>query len=193
MPLSLLEMIGMAIRKSPVGRIRKALARCEAAGLSVTAADLEAHSLAGGNPESLAEALVAAKELGVPAKSDEIAAVSLARHDSLELVLDASKERTAQFDTFSPTRDDRIRGFTKDGREVNATISVTYRLSPGQIAFKFDFRAVHERLAAAASVFINTAPDLSILQREKSGHEAELRQIVLPQLPGLNSVSLTYR
>lgn len=193
MPLSLADMFGMAIRKTPISKIRKALAVCEAAGLAVTARDLESHHLCGRDPLVLAEALVTAKQLGVSTTFQEMAAITLAGHDPLALLLDASKDRTERFDTFSPKREDRIRGFTKDQREVSAVLTVVFRLSPSQLAFRFDFRHVHERLGAAASVFINTAPDLRTLQLRRPEHEAELRLLGLDALPGLRSVAVEYR
>lgn len=193
MPLSLLEMFGMAIRKSPVSKIRKALARCEAAGLAVTARDLESHFLCGRDPLVLAEALVTAKQLGVATSLQEMAAIILAGHEPLALLLDASKERTARFDTFSPKRADHIRGFTRDQREVSAVITIIYRLSPAQLAFRFELRPVHERLGAAVSVFINTAPDLRTLLMRRDEHAAELKLLGLDTLPDLQSVSVEYR
>jgi hypothetical protein len=193
MPLSLADVFGMALRKSPIGKIRKALAKCEAAGLAVTAKDLESHHLCGRDPLVLAEALVTAKQLGVSTTFQEMAAITLTGHDPLALLLEASKDRTVRFDTFSPKRADQIRGFTKDQTEVSAVLVVVFGLSPSQLAFRFDFRQVHERFGAAVSVFINTAPDLTTLKMRRSEHEAELRLLGLDALPGLRSVSVDYR
>jgi len=193
MPLSISEIIGMSLRQTPVAKIRKALATCEAAGLAVTAQDLESNHLAGGDPILLAEALASAKKLGVETSLHEMAAVCLAKHNPLELLLEASKEKIVHFDTFSPKRADKIRGFTKDQREVSAEITAVFRLSPTQLAFRFDFRHIHERLGAAVSVYINTATDYRSLQLKKAEQEAELRTIASDMIPVIKAVTIEYR
>jgi hypothetical protein len=193
MPLPILEIIGMSLRKTPVGKIRKALAMCEEAGLAVTARDLESHHLCGRDPVVLADALVTANRLGVETSFQEMSAVILAGHNPNELLLDASKTKTVRFDTFSPKREDRIRGFTRDQREVFAAVTAVFRLSPSQLAFRFDFRHIHERLSAAVCVYINTAPDFRSLQMKKSEQEAELRFIGADMIPSFTSVAIDYQ
>lgn len=72
-------------------------------------------------------------------------------------------------------------------------MTVTFCLSPSQIAFHFDFRPIHERLGAAVSVYINTATDTQALQLKKSAHESELTTLGLGMLPGIRSVAVEYR
>lgn len=193
MPLSISEIIGMSLRNAPVAKLRKALVTCEAAGLAVTAKDLEFHHLAGGDPILLAEALASAKKLGVETSFHEMSAICLAKHNPLELLLEASKDKTARFDTFSPKREDKIRGFTKDHQEVSAVVTVVFRLSLSQSAFRFDFRHIHERLGAAVSVYINTATDYRSLQLKKPEQEAELRNIAADMIPTIKSAAIDYR
>lgn len=81
MPLSFVEMLGMTLRSTPIGKMRKALALSESAGLAVTPGELEAHHLSGGDPLVLVKALVTAKELGIHTTFHEMAATSLAGHD----------------------------------------------------------------------------------------------------------------
>ena len=187
------ELLAMYFRKSPISKIREALAKCEAAGIDVTAQNLETHSLCGKDPVVLANALVTAKELGVQTTFREMAAMCMVVGDPTELILGATKERVATFDTFSPTRDDRITGFTRDQRQVSATITITCTLSMSQLAFKYNMRHVHERLGAAVSVFINTASDMRTLQLRKAAHEAELKTLALEMLEGLKSLAIEYR
>lgn len=193
MPVTFMESLGMALRKTPVGRIRKALTKCENAGIAITAKELESHFLCGHDPVVLADALVAAKGLGVHTTCHEMSAICLAGHDPMALLLDASTDRVVTFDTYSPKRDERIVGFTRDQKEVSVTITAVYRLSPSQLAFRFDFRQIHERLGAAVSVFINTSPDINTLQLKKAEHEAQLALLVHDSLPGMRSVTLAYR
>ena len=215
----------MYLRKSPVRKIRKALAKCEAAGLAVTSQDLESHSLCGKDPMVLADALVKAKTLGVQATFQEMAAICLAGkdpmilvdalaeakklglqvtfrnmmtvcmmgHDPMKLLPEVTKIRVAKFDTFGPTREDRIVGFTRDQQQVAATITITYTLSLLQAALGYNLRHIHERAGAAVSVFINTSPDMRTLQLQKASHEAELKTLVLEMLEGLKSLTIEYR
>lgn len=193
MPLSFVEMLGMTFRNTPIGKIRKAPALCESAGLAVTPGELEAHHLCGKDPLVLVEALVTAQELGINTTFREMAAISLTGQDLSALLLEASNERSVTFETFSPQRDEHIKGFTQDRQETHATVTVTYSLSPSQIAFHFDFRPVHERLGAAVSVYINTAADIRALQIKKTAHESELKTLAIGMLPGIRSVAVEYR
>jgi len=187
------EWLAMHFRKSPVSKIRAAQSKCAAAGIEVTAQDLEAHFLCGKDPMVLADALVSAKELGVETTLRQMSAICLAGQDPMKVLLEASKERAARFDTFSPSGNDGITGFTRDHQQVSAAITITYTLSPGQVAFKFNLGHVHERLSAAISVFINASPDMRTLHLRKSAHEAELKTIALEMLAGLKSLTLEYR
>jgi uncharacterized protein YqfA (UPF0365 family) len=193
MALSFTESVGMFFRKTPVPKIKKALALCEAAGLSVTPKDLEAHHLCGRDPVLLAEALVNARQLDIDTNLQEMSVVILAGQNPLELLLEAAKDKVSRIETFSPQRPDPIRGFAKDGCEVTPVITVVYRLSLSQQAFGFDFRHVHERLSAAVSVFINTAASRRELSLKKTAHEAELHQIAVGIIPGFKSAVIEYR
>ena len=191
--LKFAEWLAMRFRKSPVSKIRAAQKKCAAAGIAVSTQDLEAHFLCGKDPMILADALAAAKEFGIETTFQRMAAICLAVHDPMKVLLEASKERFAKFETFSPAGNDRITGFTRDQRQVTATITIIYTLSPSQVAFNFNLRNIHERLGAAASVFINTTPDMRTLHLQKTSHEAELKLIALELLAGLKSLTIEYR
>ncbi|MDX2111585.1 MAG: flotillin-like FloA family protein [Verrucomicrobiota bacterium] len=195
MPLTFSEMFMMSLRKTPITKIKKALAKCEAAGLSVTGKELEAHYLCGGNPIVLAEACVIAKELGADTHFDQLAALCLMGRNPQELILESLKDKTIWFDTFSPKREDKIRGFTRDHREVYAAISGVYRISPGAVAMDMtvDSCHLHERLGAAVSVYINTAADVQSLQMKKPADELELLEIAKSSLPGFRSIVIEYK
>ncbi len=182
----------MYLRKIPVAKIEKALAISESAGFDLTAAHFESHYFCGKDPVILVEALVTAKQLGVNTSFTQLAAIDLAGRNLNEVLLESTKQRTTRFDTFSPTRSDRIRGFTNDRSEVFAVVTVVYHLMPNELAFGFDFTRVHERLGAAVSVYINTATDLRSLQLQKPEHEAELRVLGVGMIAGFVSASIDY-
>lgn len=193
MPLKFTESLGMYFRNSPVSKIKEALKKCEAAGVAITAKDLEAHHLCGKDPMTFADALILAKKLGVTTSLQEMSAICLAGRDPIKILSGATEERIARFDTFSPEREDKIIGFTREHQQVAATITITYRLSLIQLVFGFNLRHVHERLGAAVSVFINTSPSARALQLAKVSNEAELKVIALEMLKGLTSLSIEYR
>ena len=116
----------------------------------------------------------------------------LAGHDAKELLLGASEDRVAEFDTLSPTRGDRIKGFTADDTEVLAKIKVVYRLSISQLAFRFSIQTIHERLAAAVSVYINTALSRRDLELNRTKQEAEIQNIAINSLRSVREVSIAY-
>ena len=170
-----------------------ALVSAKALGVETTFQEMSTVCLIGQDPALLTDALVAAKKLGVETTFREMSSVCLTGQDPMKTLLEASKQRVAKFDTFSPTRNDPLTGFTRDLRQVFATITITYTLTPLQAALGYNLRHIHERLAAAASVFINTTPDMRTLHLQKTSHEAELKLIALELLAGLKSLTIEYR
>jgi len=189
---SFFEYLPMHLRGSPVAQIKQALTICQRAAISVTPVDLERHSLSGGNVLALAKGLATAKDLGVETDFMGLAVCQLAGRDLMELVLESSKRREMRIETFSPRRPDLLRGFTRDQREVAASIDLVYFLSPSQLTFSYNLTSLHERLGAAVSVFINTAPDHHALVARKFADEAELLLIAREMLPGVRQVTLAY-
>jgi len=86
LPISLIEALGMWIRRTPVRPMRRAWARVEHAGLPVTLNQLEVHSLAGGNVERVVEAMLAARASGLRDDFPLLSAVDLVGKDPMAAV-----------------------------------------------------------------------------------------------------------
>jgi uncharacterized protein YqfA (UPF0365 family) len=63
--LSLIELIFMRLRKSPVQDIIMCLIAASKGGIQINRAELEAHALAGGNVKNVVYGLIAAKNAGL--------------------------------------------------------------------------------------------------------------------------------
>jgi uncharacterized protein YqfA (UPF0365 family) len=85
-PVSVFEAFGMWFRRTPLGPMRRAWANAEAAGLPVTLIELEAHLMAGGSPERIVEAMIAAQQHGLPDNFKLLQAVELSGKDPLAAV-----------------------------------------------------------------------------------------------------------
>jgi uncharacterized protein YqfA (UPF0365 family) len=76
----------MLVRQVPAFRLRRLLKQAESAGLRVTLLDLEAHYLAGGNPDRVIQAMFAARRRGLPDNWRLLVEADLGGKDLLELV-----------------------------------------------------------------------------------------------------------
>ena len=85
--ISLMQLVLMRIRKVPASVIVRALIEAHKAGLQdVTRDDLEAHYLAGGNPERVVHALVSASKANIPLGFKMATAIDLAGRDVFQAV-----------------------------------------------------------------------------------------------------------
>lgn len=85
--ISLMQLVLMRIRQVPASVIVRALIEAHKAGLSdVTRDDLEAHYLAGGNPERVVHALVSAAKANIPLGFKMATAIDLAGRDVFQAV-----------------------------------------------------------------------------------------------------------
>jgi uncharacterized protein YqfA (UPF0365 family) len=94
-PVSMIDLIGMRLRKTNPRVIVYGLIRMTAAGLSITTAELERHYLAGGHVPEMVTAMVAAETAGMPVNWQELAAVDLAGEDVLAHVRSAIKAQSS--------------------------------------------------------------------------------------------------
>jgi uncharacterized protein YqfA (UPF0365 family) len=78
-PVPLTSIVGMLLRKMPIGRVLQAHVRLRQAGIDVPTEALESHVLAGGDVERVAEWMVAAKASGLDVSWGQLAKLDLAR------------------------------------------------------------------------------------------------------------------
>jgi len=91
--VSITDLVGMRMRNVPTATVVDALIQAKQAGLSVTARELEAHHLAGGNVRESVEALVRGKS-GITFA--EVAAAELAGHDVSRMSADEIRKIAGQ-------------------------------------------------------------------------------------------------
>ncbi|MEG1537189.1 MAG: flotillin-like protein FloA [Clostridiales bacterium] len=84
--VSIIDLIGMRLRRVSPAKIVNPLIKADKAGLSVPVSKLEAHYLAGGNVDRVVNALIAAERANIPLPFERAAAIDLAGRNVLEAV-----------------------------------------------------------------------------------------------------------
>ena len=84
--VSIFNLVGMRLRRVVPSKIVMPLIKATKAGLSVNVNQLEAHYLAGGNIDSVVDALIAAERAGIELPFEKAAAIDLAGRNVLEAV-----------------------------------------------------------------------------------------------------------
>ena len=75
-PVNIITLIGMRMRRVPPGKIVMPLIKANKAGLDVQVNQLEAHYLAGGNVDKVVDALIAAHRAQIPLPFERSAAIA---------------------------------------------------------------------------------------------------------------------
>lgn len=117
--VSILNLIGMRLRRVVPSKIVLPLIKATKAGLSLGVNQLEAHYLAGGNVDSVVDALVAAERAGIELTFEKAAAIDLAGRD----VFDAVKMSVNPKVIETPN----VSAVAKDGIELLVKARVTVR------------------------------------------------------------------
>jgi uncharacterized protein YqfA (UPF0365 family) len=84
--ISILELIGMSLRKVDPNLLVNSKIRCVQAGVDVPRRELEAHYLAGGNVQKVVSAMIAADRAGIQLPFKTAAAIDLAGRDVLAAI-----------------------------------------------------------------------------------------------------------
>ncbi|NLA54425.1 MAG: UPF0365 family protein, partial [Clostridiales bacterium] len=85
-PVTMLTLIGMRLRRISPQLILDALITATKAGLDINVNQLERHFLAGGNIERVVKALISAQQAGIDLSFGQACAIDLAGRDVLEAV-----------------------------------------------------------------------------------------------------------
>lgn len=88
-PVSFSKLIGMRLRRVPVGLVVDSRITAVKAGLAMETDDLEAHFLSGGNVTHVVLALIAARKAAIPLEYDRACAIDLAIKGTSKTVLEA--------------------------------------------------------------------------------------------------------
>jgi uncharacterized protein YqfA (UPF0365 family) len=131
-PISLINIIGMSLRKIPPSLIVNARITLFKAGLkTITVSDLETHYLAGGHLLDVVRAMIAAEKANIPLDWRQATAIDLAGR----AVLDAVKTSVYPKVIDCPDSDPRssISAVAKDGVQLKARARVTVRTNISQL------------------------------------------------------------
>ncbi len=117
--ISMGTLIGMRLRRVAPTRIVNPMIKATKAGLVININELEAHFLAGGNVNTLVDALIAAQRAHIPLEFERAAAIDLAGRNVLEAVQVSVNPKVIE----TP----QIAAVAKDGIEVVVKARVTVR------------------------------------------------------------------
>lgn len=117
--VGILTLVGMRLRRVVPSKIIIPLIKATKAGLNLNVNQLEAHYLAGGNVDSVVNALIAAHRADMNLPFERAAAIDLAGRDVLEAVKMSVSPRVIETPSVS--------GVAKDGIELLAKARVTVR------------------------------------------------------------------
>lgn len=191
MGLSFFETIIAHLRGIPLKKHKQALRKAEEAGFELSAIELLAHMMAGGNAEAVVDALILAKDHDIGADFDMICAIDLARHDPLEAVKRSIPVHELTFDRYTADGEESIAGICKNGASVSAACTIRYRIPIG-IPGVFRLEQIQERLATRLSVMIHTAADPSALLMRQSQHVAQLLVLAKNMLETIQQVEVRF-
>ncbi len=131
-PISLINIIGMSLRKIPASLIVNARIMAYKAGLkSVTVADLETHFMARGHVQDVVQAMVAADKANIPLTWQRATAIDLAGRDVLEAVKTSVYPKV--IDVPDPDPRTYISAVAKDGIQLKVRARVTVRTNIEQL------------------------------------------------------------
>lgn len=117
--ISIFNLIGMRLRRVVPSRIVLPLIKARKAGLNLSANQLEAHYLAGGNINGVVDALIASARAGIELPFEKAAAIDLAGRDVLDAVKMSVNPKVIETAMISAV--------AKDGIELLVKARVTVR------------------------------------------------------------------
>lgn len=130
--ISLLELVGMWLRKVDAAMIVSSKIALVQANLPVATRDLEAHFLAGGNVVPVARSMIAADRARIELDFKTAAAIDLAGRDVLDAIQTSVNPKV--IDCPDPRKDKReVAAVAKDGIQVLARARVTVRTNLKQL------------------------------------------------------------
>lgn len=117
--ISIINLIGMRLRRVVPSRIVNPMIKAVKAGLKVSSNQLEAHYLAGGNVDRVINALIGAQRANIPLEFERAAAIDLAGRDVLLAVQMSVNPKVIE----TPI----VAAIAKDGIELKVKARVTVR------------------------------------------------------------------
>ncbi len=137
--VSFLSLIGMRLRRVPLGMIVTAKIMARQAGLNISrdtgisTERLEAHHLAGGDVKNCLQAIIAANRAGIDLDFDQAAAINLAGRDVLEAVQTSVSPRVIDCPELGQSEKTVLSAVAKNGIELKIRVRVTIRTNLAQL------------------------------------------------------------
>ena len=131
-PVGLLDLFMMRLRKVSPGIVVSNRITAKKAGLELSAAQLEAHYLAGGTVERVVRAMIAADKAKIDLPWDRATAIDLAGRDILEAVRTSVDPKVIDCPSAQGTRP-TIDAVAGDGIQLRARARVTVRTNIAQL------------------------------------------------------------
>ena len=131
-PVGLLDLFMMRLRKVSPGVVVSNRITAKKAGLELSAAQLEAHFLAGGTVERVVRAMIAADKAKIDLPWDRATAIDLAGRDILEAVRTSVDPKVIDCPSAQGTRP-TIDAVAGDGIQLRARARVTVRTNIAQL------------------------------------------------------------
>ena len=131
-PVGLLDLFMMRLRKVSPGVVVSNRITAKKAGLELSAAQLEAHYLAGGTVERVVRAMIAADKAKIDLPWDRATAIDLAGRDILEAVRTSVDPKVIDCPSTQGTRP-TIDAVAGDGIQLRARARVTVRTNIAQL------------------------------------------------------------
>ncbi len=117
--IGITSLVGMRLRRVPPQIVVESMIKSKKAGLDISANELEAHYLAGGNVSRVVDALIAADKANINLKLKQATAIDLAGRNCLEAVKMSVNPKVIE----TPM----VAAVAKDGIQVKAVARVTVR------------------------------------------------------------------
>ena len=117
--ISIFDLIGMRLRRVAPAKIVLPMVKATKAGINTKVDQLEAHLLAGGNVDSVVNALIAAERAQIPLSFEQASAIDLAGRDVFQAVKMSVTPKIIETDMISAV--------AKDGIELLVKARVTVR------------------------------------------------------------------
>ncbi|MDE6925093.1 MAG: flotillin-like protein FloA [Acetatifactor sp.] len=151
--VGIFNLVGMKLRRVAPKKIVFPLIKATKAGLQVTSNQLEAHYLAGGNVDSVVNALIAAERAGMDLSFEKASAIDLAGRDVFEAVTMSVTPKVIETPLISAV--------AKDGIELMVKARVTVRTNLERLIGGAGESTVLARIGEGIVTTVGSSPDHS--------------------------------
>jgi uncharacterized protein YqfA (UPF0365 family) len=156
--VSMLELIGMKLRKVPASVIVNSRIQATRAGLNVTQTEMESHLLAGGDVPRVITSMIAASKANIDLPFKTATAIDLAGRDILEAIQTSVNPKVIDVPSAAMGRT-TIDGVAKNGIQLKVKARVTVRTNIKRLVGGATEETVIARVGEGIVTSIGTAND----------------------------------